>query len=72
MRKLSDYLKRIEKSFNLYSEYFKWKKTSEIIIDDININEKIECEICEKLNEQEWIGNYQIEVNMSLKVCIAF
>jgi hypothetical protein len=37
----------------LYVEYFKWKKSTEIVIDNIDINEKIECEICQKLNEQE-------------------
>jgi hypothetical protein len=51
--KLSDYLKKLEKHFDLYVEYFKWKKSTEIVIDNIDINEKIECEICQKLNEQE-------------------
>ena len=53
VKKLSEYLKKIETNFNIYIKYFEWHETNEIIVDEISLNENIECEICEKLNEQD-------------------
>jgi hypothetical protein len=50
---LGDFLKKISDDFLLYLNYFKWKFYVSTISDKINIEKRLMCEFCFKLNNEK-------------------
>jgi len=68
-KELAEYLKKVANDYNLYKEYFEWKKHYKSKFKAHDVEQARICELCYRLNTEKRVSYYESVSNFFNKDC---